>query len=70
MTVPAAAVDAAMAAAPYRHGGRRHWQPAISRADMIRILQAAEPVLCVDERDRVRQWLGDSVERVQLLRHA
>ena len=70
MTVTDQAVDLAMAAMPDQHARFGRWAPALARAEVYRMLEAAEPALCAGEHDHIRQQLGGSVERVQLLRHA
>ena len=69
MTVTEQAVDLAMAAMPDQHARFGRWAPALARAEVYRMLKAAEPALGAGEHDQIRQLLG-SVERVQLLRHA
>src|SRR5258708_30592143 len=69
MTVTDQAVDLAMAAMPDQHARLGRRAPALARAEVYRMLKAAEPALGAGEHDQIRQLLG-SVERVQLLRHA
>jgi len=66
MTVTDEAVDLAMAAMP----DRRIRLGRSERAEVHRMLEAAEPVLCAAGREHIRQQLGGSVERVHRLRHA
>ena len=70
MPVTDEAVDLAMAALPGRRirFGRRGL--ALARAEVSRMLEAAQPALCAGEREQIRRQLGGWVERVQLLRHA
>jgi hypothetical protein len=59
-----------MAAIPDRRIRFGRWEPALARAEVYRMLEAAEPALCAAEHEQLRRQLGGSVERVQLLRHA
>jgi len=70
MPVTDEAVDLAMAAMPGRRirFGRRGL--ALALAEVYRMLEAAQTALCAGEHEQIRRQLGDSVERVQLLRHA
>jgi hypothetical protein len=48
------AVDAAMKAAPDQHISLGHWEPAISRSDMRRTLEAAAPsIIAAAAGDRI-----------------
>lgn len=70
MPVTDEVVDLAMAALPGRRirVGRRRL--ALARAEVSRMLEAAQPALCAGEREQIRRQLGGWFERVQLLRHA
>jgi hypothetical protein len=70
MTVTDEAVDLAMAAMPDRHVRFGRWEPTLARAEVHRMLEAAEPALCAHDHEQIRRQLGGSVERAQLLRHA
>src|SRR5262249_4811378 len=70
MTVTDEAVDLAMAAMSDRRIRSGCWESALARAEVYRMLEAAQPALCAGEGDRIRRQLGGLVERVQLLRHA
>jgi hypothetical protein len=54
------AVDAAMKAAPDQHIALGHWEPAISRGDMRRTLEAAAPLIAAAERDSIRREMDVS----------
>jgi hypothetical protein len=70
MTVTDEAVDLAMAAISGRRIRSGRWEPALARAEVYRMREAAQPALCAGERDRSAGSSGGLVERVQLLRHA
>ena len=70
MTVTDEAVDLAMAAMPDRHLGFGRWKPALVRAQVYRMLEAAKPAMCTGENGQIRRRLGGAVEPVQRLRHA
>jgi len=59
-TVPEAAIDAAMKAAPDQHVGIGHWEPVMSRTDMRRTLEAASPAM----HERCRTEINAALELI------
>jgi hypothetical protein len=70
MPVTDESVDLAMSPMPGRRIRFGHRGLALARAEVSRMLEAAQPALCAGQRDQIRRQLGGWVERVQLLRHA
>src|SRR5260221_3355195 len=62
--IPPAAVDAAMKAAPDQHISLGHWEPAISRSDMRRGLEAAPPPILREARRKLPDETADEVTAI------
>lgn len=65
MTVPTKAIEAAEAACPDEHISLGHWERKLSRPEMLKVLEAAAPHICADERQRIIAWLNEHAEELQ-----
>lgn len=64
MTVPTAAIEAAEAACPDEHISLGHWERKLSRAEILRVLEAAAPHILAAASTRLKNETADEYTQI------